>query len=338
MFTYIESRDEVSEAQQTLARTIRHAFSTNVRRGIGFPGGDVPDAKVNTDGKYWYRTANFKDSDIANPRRLNWFGSYEGDPTYYLSITVEINTAYEGRNDNVGGFFGRDNKTGTVYLFHSGRVGGGTKGVSQKEFLAWLKRSPDAVFDSSGDPRLGVLVMPVQGLGATKSLLNYIEAVAEFKKAARDGALGGTEFNQNKKELEEFYSEARGRRKGRRSAIIDYVSRHGDVVDALRDWRSKQPLENGSLLVKNMLIDLGVKLNGVLSEVFEVKTSADRGDIYTAVGQLMVHGVKDCRRVAVLPHDSPVAPELKQALERLGIELLTFRLDEKNVSIVNNAG
>jgi hypothetical protein len=203
---------------------------------------------------------------------------------YYLSITVEINTAYEGRNDNVGGFFGRDNKTGTVYLFHTGRVGGGTKGVSQKAFLAWIKRRPDAVFDSSGDPRFGVLVMPIQGLGATKSLLNYIEAVAEFKKAARDGALGGTEYNQNRKELEEFYSEARGRRKGRRSAIIDYVSRHGDVVDALRDWRLKQPLKMDATLVKNVLIDLGVRLDGLISEIFEVKTSADRGDVYTAVG------------------------------------------------------
>src|SRR5690349_7087087 len=98
MFTYLESRDEIFEAQRVLAETIRKAFRTNTRRGIGYPGGEVGDAVVSTDGHYWFRTADYKDPDSPTPRRLNWFGLYDEDARYYLSISVEINVAYEGRN------------------------------------------------------------------------------------------------------------------------------------------------------------------------------------------------------------------------------------------------
>lgn len=336
MFTYLESRDEVQEAQQVLARTVRRAFRTTVKRGIGFPGGNVVEATVHTDGRYWYRTADLKERGTPNPRRLNWFGLYDphANSTHFLSISVEINTAYEERNDSVAGFFGRDNKTGMVYLFHSGRVGGGTKGVSKNAFLAWTNRRPDTVLDSAGNARFGVLVMPVEGRGATRGLARYVDAVSEFKKAVRAGPLDSPEYNTNQEALESFYAEARGRRQGRRSATIDYLSRHGDIVDALYSWRRKQPLEGSARIVKNVLIDLGVRQGGHLVEVFEVKTSAARGDIYGAIGQLLVHGVHpDCRRVAVLPADEPLPDDLREALKRLGIETLTFRLDDAQATI-----
>jgi len=333
MFVYLENREEVLRAQKVLAESIRRAFPSSVRRGIGFPGGNVHQAVINTDGRYWYRTAD-AESDTPNPRRLNWFGLYDDDEKYYLSISVEINTAYQGRNDAVAGFFGRDSKTGTVYLFHSGRVGGGTKGVSKTAFLAWSNRRPDVVVDSSGDPRFGVLVMPIEGRGAETALARYITAVAQFKVAVRAGGLETSEYMKNKEDLESFYSEARGRRRGRRSEVIDYLSRHGDVVDALYAWRNNEPLENGARIVKNVLIDLGVRRDGNLSEVFEVKTSATRGDVYAAVGQLLVHGtLPNCRRVVVLPRDEQLADDLKRALVRLGIEVLTFTLDERKATI-----
>jgi len=334
MFAYLESREDIYKAQQALAQTIRRTFRTSERRGIGFPGGNVEEATVSTDGRYWYRTADFKNPGVPNPRRLNWFGLYDDDSRYFLNITVEINTAFTGRNDQVAGFFGRDNTTGMVYLFHSGRVGGGTKGVSKDNFLAWSNRRPDIVLDSSGHSRFGVLVMPIEGQGATRGLARYIDAIADFKKAVRAGPLDSPEYNQNHLDLEHFYAEARGRRRGRRSAIVDYLSRHGDVVDALYSWRRARLIGEGARIVKNVLVDLGVRRNRDLSEVYEVKTTTARGDVYAAIGQLMVHGVlPDCRRVVVLPRDQPLASDLKAALRRLGIEILTFKLDETQAVI-----
>jgi len=49
----------------------------------------------------------------------------------------------------------------------------------------------------------------------------------------------------------------------------------------------------------------------------------------------MVHGTSDdCRRVMVLPQKEPIATDLKEALKRLNIELLRFKLDEDAATIV----
>lgn len=333
MFTLIESKEEIAKVQRKLESTISRDFKKKATKNIGYPGGTTFDAKVVTDGTYWYWSSDHNSKDVANPRYLNWFGLYkaEGD----LQISVEINTAYEGRNDQVAGFFARDNDTGSIYLLHSGRVGGGTKGVGKSAFLAWSDQRPIDVVDSSGGVREGVLVMPIDGIAASRSAVRYVDIIARFKLAVRAGDMETPEFRSKKKELDDFYSEARGRRKGRRSAQIDYLSRHGDVVDALNSWRISNPLPKKGRVVKNVLIDMGVAVGSDLVEVFEVKTSTARSDVYGAIGQLMVHGTAaDCRRVIVLPHKEAIAADLKEALERLGIELLKFKLDEQKATIL----
>lgn len=333
MFTLIETRDDVAKAQRKLEAAIRRDFKKKAVRNIGYPGGTTFDASVVTDGTYWYRSADHDAEHVANPRRLNWFGLFKAEGG--LQISVEINTAYEGRNNQVAGFFARDNDTGSIYLFHSGRVGGGTKGVGKSAFLAWSDQRPVDVVDSSGGVREGVLVMPIDGAAASRSAIRYIDVIASFKQAARVGEMETPEFKHKKKELDDFYSEARGRRRGRRTTEIDYLSRHGDVVDALKSWRTLSPLPKTGRIVKSILIDMGVAIGRELVEVFEVKTSTARPDVYGAIGQLMVHGTAtDCRRVIVLPHKEPIADDLKSALKRLKIELLHFKLNERKATIL----
>lgn len=333
MFSLIESKEEIAKAQRKLEATIRRDFKTKAEKNIGYPGGTTSNAKVVTDGNYWYWSSDYDDRNIPNPRRLNWFGLFVGDAD--LQISVEINTAYEGRNDQVAGFFARNNDTGSIYLLHSGRVGGGTKGVGKAAFLAWSNQRPIDVIDSSGSIKEGVLVMPVDGVAASRSAVRYIDTIASFKQAVRAGDLASPEFQDKKKELDDFFAESRGRRKGQRSGEIDYLSRHGEVIDALYSWRSSSAIPKGGRFVKNVLIDMGVAVGSKLVEVFEVKTSTARSDIYAAIGQLMVHGTSDkCRRVMVLPQKELMACDLKDALQRLNIELLKFKLDEKAATIV----
>ncbi|MFW6854901.1 hypothetical protein ACODYM_26775 [Burkholderia gladioli] len=334
MFSLLEAKTEVATAQRKLETTFLRDFPRRAVKNIGYPGGTTFDAKVFNNGRYWFWSADHNDANAPNPRRLNWFGLFEEDGG--LQISVEINTAYESRNDQVAGFFARDNDTGTIYLLHSGRVGGGTKGVSKSSLLAWSNQPLIEVVDSSGGIRDGVLVMPVEGLGASRSAIRYIDTIARFKQAVRDGDIDSPEFQRKQRELEDFYAEARGRRKGRRSSKIDYVSRHGEVVDALYEWRTSSPMPKRARLVKNVLIDLGVAVGRRLVEVFEVKTTTARPDVYSAIGQLMVHGtVDDCRRVMVLPHREPIANDLYEALQRLDIELLRFCLDEEKAVIMD---
>jgi len=332
MFSLIESKQEIAQAQRKLEGTVQRDFPRRVVKNIGYPGGTTRNARVFTDGRYWFWSSDHDDPKASNPRRLNWFGLFRENAD--LQISVEINTAYQGRNDQVAGFFARDNETRSVYLFHSGRVGGGKKGVRKSAFLTWSNQHPIDVVDVSGGLREGVLVMPVEGTAATRSARRYIDAIADFKQAVRAGKVDTAEFQQKRKELEDFYAESRGRRRGRRPGEIDYLSRHGDVVDALYSWRRSTPLPNGARLVKSILIDMGVAVGRDLVEVFEVKTSASRPDVYAAIGQLMVHGTGDsCRRVIVLPYKEAMTSDLRDALDRLRIELLRFELDETKAVI-----
>jgi len=289
-------------------------------------------AQVCTNGSVWCWSA---DSDIGtpNPRRLNWLGVFreEGD----LEISVEVNTPFERRNNQIAGFFARDCSSGSIYLVHSGRVGGGRRGVSKDAFLAWVNRPLVEVVDSNGGIRIGLLVMPVRGAAATWPAVRYVETVAEFKQAIRTGTVNSPDFVSKLTRYKNYYSEGRGRRRGVRSTRIDYVTRHGEVVDALQQWRLRRPLPRNPRIVKDVFMDLGVESSGVLVEVYEAKTSASRGDIYTGVGQLMVHGASpQCERTLVLPSGDALSKELASALRRLGIQLLKCSLDENSATIV----
>lgn len=336
MFSLLESKGDIARAQSTLKATFQREFSKKAIRDIGYPGGTNYDAKVVTDGQYWFWPGDHNDSSVPNPRSLNWFGLY--NESGGLQITVEVNTAYEGRNDQVAGFFARNINTGTIYLVHSGRVGGGTKGVTKAALLTWSGLQLIEAADSSGGIREGVIVMPVDGLAATRPVIRYIGAIASFKLAVRTGEIHSSEFQRKQKELDDFYAEARGRRTGKRKSKIDYLSRHGDVVDALYDWRRSLPMPKSARIVKSVLIDMGVTSGLELVEVFEVKTSSSRPDIYSAIGQLMVHGIaQNCRRVIVLPHKDAIAQDLKDSLHRLNIELLRFVLDDSKATIIVDA-
>jgi hypothetical protein len=178
MFTLLEAKEEIAKVQSRLEATLRREFNKKVIKNIGYPGGTTYDAKVLTDNHYWFWSSDHMDSDAPNPRRLNWFGLFQQGID--LQITVEINTAYEGRNDQVAGFFARNNDTGSIYLMHSGRVGGGTKGVGKAAFLAWSNQRLVTVADSSGGMREGVLVMPTEGMAASRSAIRYIDSIARF--------------------------------------------------------------------------------------------------------------------------------------------------------------
>lgn len=120
----------------------------------------------------------------------------------------------------VAGFLARHAETGRIYLFHTGRVGGGAKGVSREAFLAWSGLEPTTVIDSPGQAREAILIMPVEGAGATRSLVSYIQQVIDFKQAVRAGDPPTPEIKARAKLLKDYFREASGRRRGKRRATV----------------------------------------------------------------------------------------------------------------------
>ena len=173
----------------------------------------------------------------------------------------------------------------------------------------------------------------------TRPLIRYIDRIAAFRQAVANKQIQveDPEFQRDLQELEDFYSEPRGRRTGFRPGGIDYLSRHGDIVDALHAWRKGQGLRRRRRIVKNVFIDMGVaNARGHLVELYEVKSSAARSDVYSAIGQLMVHGRPKCEKIIVLPEDEDLAVDLVAALTRHEIRLLQFTLHDEGATIIEN--
>ena len=335
MLSHLVSRTDIAEAQAALEATMRREFSDSETRTITFPAGRVLDAQVMTDGHYWYYPHFDPNMEVGTPRMFNWFGILRPG---HLRITLEANVVPEGQNPHVRGFFARHPATGALYLMHTGDVAGGAPGVRGRAFRAWHAEPRDEVYDPAGDLRFGFCVMELNALAATRSLVRYVNRIDAFREAVRNRQVrvDDPNFQREMQELDDFYEEPRGRRTKRGTGQVDYLSRHGDVVDALHDWREQRGLERRHRVVKNVFIDMGVaNARGRLVELYEVKTSAARSDVYCAIGQLIVHGPPSCERVIVLPHGERLADDLCEALQRNRIALLRFTLDGESVTITD---
>ena len=66
------------------------------------------------------------------------------------------------------------------------------------------------------------------------------------------------------------------------------------------------------------------KRDGRLTEIYEVKCSAERQTLYGAIGQLVTHSAgqsADLIKTLVLPRDQPIATDIKCALDELGVKV-----------------
>lgn len=321
----VEGEREKRVAQKAMEECVTAQLARVGRRNIGFPSGNVDETLyANGDGTLWAAFSHASDAKV--PRRWNAFGVYE-EKRHAQMITVEINVPTTSNSASVAGFFARDPATGVTYLMHDGSVGGGRKGVGRGAFMSWSDRELVEVERTEGGPRAGIVIGPVDDPDLAGRIWRFVSSVRAFKDAVKRGDLDGDEARRAIAEWDEFRSESSGRRRGRRSGRIDYVSYHGDVVEALRIEREEKA-SKGERVLNSPLIDLMVKVGSEMTEIYEVKTDCGRQPLYTAIGQLMAHSagsIGEIVRMLVVPEgDLPVG--LTHCFAELGITLRRFRL------------
>ena len=173
-------------------------------------------------------------------------------------------------------------------LGYDGGVGGGQKGVGQTAFLAWSDSKLVPVADSEGDVRLGVIVAPIDAKETASDIARFLQRTIEFKAAVRRGETNTAQARAEQRRFRDYFEEFSGKKRRRRIKEIEYISRHGDIVRALRKWRQRT-LGASEKFVKDAYIDLGVRSGDALRELYEVKSSCERQTLYTAIGQIVVH-------------------------------------------------
>jgi hypothetical protein len=330
MLELVERRSEKARLQKRLESVLREALPNPPEmRDIGWrSGGERMRVFHNND--YWHTVKN--DTGLKIPRYWNSFGRYDPDRAIKLVISVEINIATTSNDGRISAFFARDSDTDAVCLLHDGGVGGGKPGVSKNNFLHWLRPKLKSVTRSNGATRRGILITPLDSDRAGRNILRFVESVIEFKRAADSGFRGPKE--EYDVDDDDYFDEPAGKRKRRRVRELEYESRHGDIVRALQEWRKKR-IKVGEKITKSVLIDLGIKTQGVLSEIYEVKSGCSRSQIYGGVGQILVHEAPEGRskRFLVLPDDDRLKPDLRRALDRNKIEVILFHMDGDDINI-----
>lgn len=328
MLQVVESADEKRKAQKRLETALKKLPRLGRQRVVFRPNFVDIDLYGHGDGRLYFGAR-----EIDEGRKYwNSFGIFDRTRSGQR-ITVEINIRLDdGRTE---GFFAKD-EAGHLYLMHSGRPGGGKPGVSGKNFLAWLKPELLPVFKSTGPTRAGIVISRLDAPNLSDRIEHFVRQVRSFKDAVDAGDLDDPAFKKRASEWDEYRREFSGRKTGTINVDLDYVSFHGDVVDALKVWVEGR-LDKGARATNSPLIDLLVHRNGRLTDIYEVKTNCARQVLYTAIGQLVVHsaGEAKVRRHLVLPKDAEVPRDVALALGVGSINVQRFQIrNGKTVAIV----
>jgi hypothetical protein len=325
MFTLVEATAEKRKIQQGFRRIFENALAPQGERIVGHPGGAAKVALFSSGaGTLW--CGFHRDTESPISRYWNPFGIFEPDHSTQ-TITAELNIPIDTNNELVAGFFAKDTDSRLIYLMHTGRIGGGRKGIGKSAFLAWSKLRPVPVFQSDGGQRMGIVIGPIKRDVIVERVSKFVDTVSKFKALAASGGLDTPDFRQELEEYERFSPEFSGRKKGHKGGTFDYICYHGDIVNALYRFREANKGTDEKVL-STQLMDLYVKRRSEISEIYEVKTGAERQALYTALGQLIVHSGGDMtvRRIIVLPKEEKLPHDVAAAISAVNISIWRFTL------------
>jgi hypothetical protein len=323
MLKSITDRAEIAKCQRHLETYLKKALPNSERLTIGHPGGSF-EGRVYHDTGFWFSTKVLSKEDADIPRYWNGFGVGKREGGHQI-IIVEINPPLEGSTKQVSGLFAKDQLTGTYFLLHRGRIGGGRKGIGKNAFQSWYRGVWVQVYDRDATGDDVILVATLGSEGLLDQIRCFVQEVAKFKNEVTLGSLRraprGDVANLT------FAPEFHGKKSGKRQSRFEYESYHGLVVSALEEKLREEGIVGNGTVFNTRFVDLGIQVDGYTKHIFEVKSSADLQSIYTGIGQLMFHssGRPKIQKTMVLPKER-LAPTILGVLNQLQIKLLKYEI------------
>jgi hypothetical protein len=186
-YTLVTDRKESQRAFETFKRTFAvdsHVFK-DVQRGWQGGGSTI-------DAIYLHKKYNLWGIINAAPpvsvyRECFWMPFGIGNPEKNAALVVEINPPHEGINKRLGGAFLKDEK-GNVYLAHTGKVGGGRKGIGQDSFIRYCEQQKCSFLTCKTFlPDLGknvFIVGNVEDKKIVQKISEFVHLVHDFKEFA----------------------------------------------------------------------------------------------------------------------------------------------------------
>lgn len=336
--------NRIKEFNNQLGATLKTSFRFSETREITYPSAH------HTGTVYFQERSGTQvhawSPHIDNHKLVNYLLIGEPNSPDWLEISVQINFPADSYNRRMAGVFIED-ENGDILVAHRGKLTRHNAGLPRQDVL----REFGSVIDVEDTPGL-VKVIPISSLDdpelashlfdfafrarqiATKLGDGLDSHLAEdFPKSATPKLL--TEKRNIKKrilKLRNYYDEYAGRGHRKAHGGGKRTVEHGYIVKALEAHLVESRLESGLISQKAQAIDLAIVSSSKV-DLYEVKTSARTTDVYTGVGQLLIHG--ECisellstpvKRHLVLPRE-PEECHKRHIISKGETQILTF---EKN--------
>lgn len=186
-YTLITDENEALQAFEVFRDGFARGAKVFPEHTVGFQGGHK-----NCD-VYWHRDLGIWglfESQAVKGRFWTCFGTENPAKHAGLNITVEINPPTSGVNLYCAGAFVRD-ETGRIYIGHSGKIGGGRKGIGKAAFREFATNREWEPIRVSGGRRLEVTILgQIESQNLCENIKSFVLEVAEFKRL-HAGSTGG---------------------------------------------------------------------------------------------------------------------------------------------------
>lgn len=301
MFIAITDVDKIAQLNNQLGTKLKKFLGHSERRTITSPGGKYSslvyfETRGGESKRCWA-------SGKAQSNKLkNYFLFGRPGAEGLLNIAVQINFPSEKYSKAISGVFVHD-ETGSVYIAHRGKLTGPGGGFEAKKVLDRLASSEQVI--EGDDIRRLAIVAGLDSPNLIPDIYRFanecrdIVALLAFErewdfeqqtpeKASRKGQV--EKNNQAQRQIHQamkigkYFDEFCGESVRRPIALGKRVVTHGAIVNSLAT-----SLKNKAELRKSAAIDLAAITEEFL-DLYEVKTSASTTDLYTGVGQLLIHG------------------------------------------------
>lgn len=185
MLTAIKNKRQIQSAQdEFLGRSFASLPKVDGQFTIGHQGDNFYLDDLRSNGIVWF--GYFKHKDAKVPRHWNGFGLLsELSISGSNSIVTEANVALDGKHPkakSVAALFAKDER-GKMVLIHTGKVGGGKKGVGKAAFLDWYdgELCEFTYGADSSDIEKGIVIADLEKENIAKTISNFVRSVALFK-------------------------------------------------------------------------------------------------------------------------------------------------------------
>ncbi|WP_245641686.1 hypothetical protein [Paraburkholderia bannensis] len=342
---------EIARLNKQLAKHLRAALPYKESREITYPSGHQTgmvyfEAQTGTRLRAWSAGS---DSD----KLMNLLLSADPGSTKWIEIAVQLNFPAGTYNRRIAGAFIRD-ADGEIFVAHRGKLTKGRAGLPKdKVFREFAATTVEAADHRKKTSRV-ILIAGLNHPELVDRLWEFAEEAREVatrlgeelhgdgenesvSTAPRDpngpnGSNGGkasdpapTSPAERLLKLRAYFDEYSGEVRTKGHGGGKRTVEHGAIVRAL-----EARLRGGGDSQKAQAIDLAIVATSSV-DLFEVKTSAWTTDVYTGVGQLLIHG--ECimdelgiavNRYLVLP-EKPKASHSKAISGKPGIKVVTYQ-------------